>query len=360
MLKKRTNILPRYLRRKALGGCVMALTVLMAIVIALFVAELLGDLADGEILPSTLLALLLLRLPEALLLTAPLALVVGLLMSLGELAQGEEMGAMRAAGISAGRVFLVVLGIAGAWSVALVVVAGWISPWADARSARLAENMAEELLYTRVRAGQFESLGNDRLTIYAQAVERDERRLNEVFLQFRNDDRIEVVTAATGHLVRDPDSALPYLSLTDGVHVGYQADGTGLPLRLIEFARHDIQLPLGTGSAEENPLRAMALHRLLFAGGHDVRIEFQRRLVPAMTSLALAMFALPVCLTGGRGSRFGIALAALAAYLAYANGVQLLLARLELAGTAWPGAWSLHAVAWSVSLAVIIRWWRRW
>lgn len=338
----------------------MALTVLMAIVIALFFAELLGDLADGEILPSMLARFLLLRLPEAMLLTAPLALVVGLLMSLGELAQEEEMSAMRAAGFSAGGMFSVVLGIAGVWAVVLVLVAGWVSPWADARSAALAENMAEELLYTRVRAGQFESLGAGRLTIYAQAVERDAQRLDDVFLQFRSDEWIEVVTAATGHLLRDPDSTLQYLSLHDGVHVGYQIDGTGLPLRLIEFDRNDILLPIGSRATAQSPLRQEALHRLLFAEQREARIELQRRLSPALTALALAVFALPVCLTGGRGSRFGIALVALATYLAYANGVQLLLARLETAQAAWPGAWLLHALAWSVALAVAIYWWRRW
>lgn len=360
MLNPAARILTAYLQRQALGGCLMALAVLMAVVMALFMAELLGDLAEGKVLHSTLLQLFLLRLPEAVLLTAPLALVVGLLMSLGELAQGEEMSALRAAGMTAARLLAVVASVAVLWAVLLLMVAGWLSPWAQARSDALADSMAEELLYASVRPGQFQSLGGGRLTVYARAVDSDAGRLDEVFLQFRNDERIEAVTAASGRLIRMPDSGRRVLSLHDGVHVGYQADGSGLPMRRIEFARNDIELPIGAQSVAGDPLGRIPLHRLLGGRDDQAGIELQRRLAPALISLALALFALPVTLSSRRGGRFGIALLALLAYLAYGNGVQLLLARMEAAASAGAGSWLLHAVALMAALAIAAYWWRRW
>jgi len=360
VLNRGPGILGGYLRRQALGGCLMALAVLMAVVMALFMAELLGDLAEGKVLHSTLLQLFLLRLPEGLLLTAPLALVVGLLMSLGELAQGEEMSALRAAGMSAARLLTAMAGVAALWAVMLLLAAGWLSPWASARSAELAENMAEELLYASVRPGQFQSLGGGRLTVYARSVDRAAGRLDEVFLQFRNAERIEAVTATSGQLVRDPDTGHRVLSLRDGVHVGFQAEGAGLPMRRIEFARNDIELPIDNRSGTDDPLGREPLHRLVTDRAGLAAVEFQRRLAPVLISLVLAMFALPVTLSSGRGSRFGIALAAMVAYLAYSNGLQLLLARMESSGSAGPESWLLHAIALGAALTVAGYWWRRW
>jgi len=357
---QRSYKLAGYIRREALGVCLMTLAVLMAISLALFLAEMLGDLADGELLLSTLAELLLLRLPEALLLTAPLALVVGLLMSLGELAQGEEFSVMRSAGLAPARLFRVVLALAMIWAAGLLLVSGWLAPWAEQRSARIAERMADDLLFASIRPGQFQTLGGGRLTVYVRAADLERGRLEGLFIHFTNEDQVEVIAAESGRLLQRPDTGERLLSLRDGVHIGHVVEASGLPMRRIAFERNDIQLPLAADHSPENPSRRRFLPELLADSSGAAGIELQRRLMPSIICAVLALFVLPITLSGARGSRYGTVLVAVVVYLVYSNIANLMLMRAVPGPGAWPGIWPLHAAALLLAIVPLASWWRRW
>lgn len=357
---QRNNKLAGHIRRQALGVSMMTLAVLMAISVALFLAEMLGDLADGELLVSTLGELLLLRLPEAFLLTAPLALIVGLLMSLGELAQGEEFNVMRAAGFSPARLFRVVVMLALAWSVVLVLVSGWVAPWAEQRSAQIAERMADDLLLASIRPGQFQSLGGGKLTVYVRTADLEVGHLEGLFVHFVNADQVEVIAAKSGRLLQRPETGDRILSLRDGVHLGHLAAASALPMRRITFERNDIQLPLGREQGSNDPLKRRFLPDLIGAPAPAAGLELQRRLMPAIITAVLSVFALPITLSGARGKRFGTVLVAVVIYLVYSNVANLLLASAAPSAAGWPGVWPLHASALALAMIPLVLWWRRW
>lgn len=349
-----------YVRREAFAVCLMALAVLMAISLVLFLAEMLGDLAEGKLLVSTLVELLLLRLPEALLLTAPLALVVGLLMSLGELAQGEEFSVMRAAGLAPARLFRVVLSLALAWATVLLLVSGWLAPWAEQRSQRIAEDMAEDLLLASFRPGQFQTLGGGKLTVYVRSADPESGRLQGLFVHFTHADQVEVIAAESGRLFERPSTGKRVLSLRDGQHLGHPAEAGGRPMRRIVFARNDIQLPLARDTAPDDPARRQYLPGLLADPSSPAGLELQRRLMPSIISAVLALFVLPITLAGARGTRFATVLVAVAVYLVYSNAANLMLARAGSDADAGPGIWPLHALALLLAMIPLTSWWRRW
>lgn len=355
---QRRRRLDAYIRRHALGVSMMTLAVLMAISLALFFAELLGDLADGKVLVSTLIELLLLRLPEAIVLVAPLALVVGLLMGLGEMAQAEEFSVMRSAGLAPGRLVRVLIGVALAWAVGLLVVGGWIAPWAERQSAAIAERMADDLLVASVQPGQFQTLAGGRLTVYMREADLTTGRLSGVFVHFEHQGEIEVVAAESGRLHRRGATGERVLSLYDGVHIGHVGGGSGLPMRRIEFERNDILLPLGDRREIDDPERRRYLPALMLDSDTPARMELQRRLVPPIASLVLALLALPITLSGVRAKRFGVVLVAVVIYLVYTNIANLLLLRSDPGH--WPGIWSLHVMVLALALAAATAWWRRW
>lgn len=352
--------LAAYVRREILAVCLMTLAVLMAISLVLFLAEMLGDLADGKLLLSTLAELLLLRLPEALLLTAPLALVVGMLMGLGELAQGEEFNVMRSAGLAPARLFSMVLALALMWSAGLALVSGWVAPWAEQRSAQIAERMAEDLLLVSIRPGQFQSLVGGRLTVYVRDADFESGHLEGLFVHFVNNEQIEVIVAQSGRFFKRSETGQQVLSLRDGVHLGHGGGVSGLPMQRIEFQRNDIELPLAGGGAARDPLRARFLPQLVSDPSSSAELELQRRLMPSITCAVLAMFVLPITLSGGRGKRFSTVLVAFAVYLIYENTANLMLARAAPGSGAWQGIWPLHALAVLLAVVPVASWWRRW
>lgn len=353
--------LRRYLRRETFVVCGMALAVLAAIMLALFLAELMGDVADGEVFAATVLELLALRIPEAVVMAAPLALVVGLLMGFGELAQAGEFIVMRAAGLRPQVMLMVVAMLALLWSVAVLIVSGWGMPVANERSAALAEHSADELLLAGIRPGRFESFGAGRLTIYARKVDARERRLEGVFVHFASPDRTEVISARHGVLFEHPETGRQVLSLRDGTHLGHALVPEGRPFRHLRFARNDIELPVGQGAGEDEPARTMNLPELAGAvNQRALRIELLERLVPAIASLVLAVFALPVTLVSSRGSRFGIVLVAVAIYLVYTNTANVVLVRAAAGSVAPELVWLVHLAALITALATLLMWWRRW
>ncbi len=351
--------LASYLRREALSVSLMALAVLVSITLALFLGELLGDVAEGQALLSTLLALLALRLPEALVLTAPLALVVGLLMGFGDLAQNQEFSVIRAAGVRPGRILRTVSGLAVAWAIGLAVISGWVAPWSEQRSVALAERMADDLLVASIQPGRFQSLAGGQVSVYVRAADPDRGLLQGVFVHFERDGRVEAVAAASGRLFRRPEDGRRVLALEDGIHVGHADTPAMLPMRRIEFERNLIELPLSRSDGGD-PMRALMPPALVRLGTTEAWIELQRRLMPAVMSLMLATFALPITLTGARGRRFSVVLVAIVAYLVYSNVANLMLARLPAGAGGWPGIWPLHGAALLAALGPVWNWWRRW
>jgi LPS export ABC transporter permease LptF len=351
------STIARYLHRQALGASALTLAVLIAISLVLFLGELLGDVAEGRALMSTLLELLALRVPEAVLLTAPLALAVGLLMSFGELAQGEEFSVLRAAGVRPARVLRVVLAITAIWAAGLVVVGGWIAPWAEQRSTAIAERMADELLLAGLQPGQFRTMAGGRMSVYARDVDSDAQRLEGVFVHFDAGARIETVTARSGRLYTHPDTGRRVLALHDGMHIGHADRPGALPMRRIEFARNDLELPMLGGAPSRDPLAALDPLALIAGDAAGAALELERRAAPALSCLVLALLVLPVTLSGSRGRRFGSVLLVVVFYLVYTNTANLVLARLEPGGT---GLWPVHFAALAVALAPLAWWWRRW
>jgi lipopolysaccharide export system permease protein len=347
----------RYLLRQALGASLMTLAVLIAISLVLFLGELLADVSEGRALVSTLLELLALRLPEAALLTAPLALAVGLLMSFGELAQGEEFSVMRAAGLRPLRVLSVVLGVTGIWATGLLVIGGWVAPWAEHRSELMSQRMADELLLAGLQPGQFQSMAGGRVSVYVRALDSDGARLRGVFVHFDDGERVETVAATSGRLLTDPESGRRVLALRDGTHIGHADTPEALPLRRIEFARNDLALPMIGAPGSTDGLAAVNPIELLARDSVDAKLELERRALPALSCLVLALLVLPITLSGSRGRRFGSVLLVIVFYLIYTNTANLLLAR---PGAGSFGLWPVHGLALALALAPLTWWWRRW
>ncbi|MDT8410245.1 MAG: LPS export ABC transporter permease LptF [Wenzhouxiangellaceae bacterium] len=354
-------MIARYLLRESALACLMSLMVLLAITLSLFLAELLGDVSEGKVVVSSLFQLLALRLPEAVLLTAPLALLIGLMMSFGELAQMREFSVMRAAGVRPGSIVRVVLVLALVWASMLILVSGWVAPWASRQSSAVAERIADDLLLASIRPGQFQPLRSTGLTIYVEQANADASWLSNIFLHYQGADAVEVITAKRASFGTHPETGARLLLLYDGVHIGHAQSETGLPLRRVQFARNEIELPSLPGSEPPDRLKQLPLPRLLEINSGPSLTELDSRLAPAVVSLVLVLLVLPVSLTDARGSRFGVVLIAIVLYLGYGNTVNLVLTPMDAGPDSLISpVWIVHMLAFFAALIPASLWWRKW
>src|SRR5690625_1346274 len=147
-------ILQRYVFRQGMLASLMSLLVFLAVVMALFLAELLGDAAQGELPGGSVVLMLLLRLPEAVMLVGPLALLTGLLMTLGRFQEDSELVIMRSAGFSYGRLLQPVALLSILWTAGLLFISGWLSPQAIDRSPELLTDAARRATVSSLPSGQ--------------------------------------------------------------------------------------------------------------------------------------------------------------------------------------------------------------
>ncbi|MGY6588143.1 MAG: LPS export ABC transporter permease LptF [Wenzhouxiangella sp.] len=351
------SILQRYLFRESLAASVMSLAVFVGVILALFMAELLGEAAQGQLPAASMLALLLLRLPEAMLLVGPLALMTGLLLAFGRLGEQSELVVIRSAGSRYRHTLIPVLRLAALWSAVLLLVAGWLAPAAIERTGQLMADAARYALVAGLQPGQFESFEQGRLIIYVGAIDRADGSLRDVFVQHGDPERPEVLTAARGRLWTDADSDERYLSLLDGLQVQHAAGLADAGRREIRFARNDIRLPVPVVSGGSEGELVMTLPELRRQEGPAAHREWHWRLAAPLAALVLAGLALPLSNRLPRQGRFGPIVLALGIYLVYTNAVHgglVMLEQREVSGGF--GLWPLHL---GVAVLAVIMTWRQ-
>ncbi|MGY6555611.1 MAG: LPS export ABC transporter permease LptF [Wenzhouxiangella sp.] len=353
--------LQRYILRESLTASVTSLAVLLGVISALFLAELLGDAAQGQLPGGLVVLVLLLRLPDAMMMVGPLALLTGLLMALGRLHEQSEMSVIRSAGFGFARCFAPVLLLAAVWSAGLLLIAGWLTPFALDRSSQIMTEAARQAVLAGLQPGQFQRFDHGRLTVYVGGVDDRDGGLLDLFIQHADPDQPELITAASGRLWVDPQDGSRYLSLLDGRQVRHGLDPQAGPLREMEFARNDIRLPrLDDATLMSGEITAF-LPALLIPESPAERRELQWRLAPALASLVLAVLAVPLAYRAPRQGRWTSLIIALALYLVYSNAIQAGLVLMEQrSAMAGPGLWLVHGVLFLIALGLWQQRGRQW
>ncbi len=351
-------ILPRYLYRQALITSAMTLVVLLGVVSALFLAELLAQAAQGQLPGFGVLALLILKLPEAILMVAPLALLVGVLFALGQAHESGEVTIARASGVSYWACFKSLMGLAFGWSVAVLVVAGWVLPWTVQQSAEVIADASQQALVGSLQPGQFERFDQGRVTLYVSNVEVQGGQLSDVFLQHSSGEVEEVVSAPSGRLWQDPADQSRYLSLSQGHQIRRDADGGWMQL---SFAQNDVRLPPPAGDGVGLPEMALSLPALTPPSDTAERREWHWRLASPIGTLLLGILAIPLAWRSPRGGRYGSVVVAVLVYLIYSNWVHVGLVWMEGADAlTGPGLWPIHAALAGLVVGLWTWRWRQW
>ncbi|MEY3608107.1 MAG: hypothetical protein RLZZ447_895 [Verrucomicrobiota bacterium] len=131
------TLLDRHLFKGVLATCLAAVA-LFAFIVALpnVVRELLSPLLAGQFAPATFARLVGLLLPFAISFALPMGMLTGILLTLGRLSADHEITAMRAAGLSLGRIARPVLILAALGTALAIHINLESAPWARAEFHR--------------------------------------------------------------------------------------------------------------------------------------------------------------------------------------------------------------------------------
>jgi lipopolysaccharide export system permease protein len=181
-------------------------------------------------------------LPEYLGLGIPIGVMLGILLAFRRLALSSELDAMRAIGMSYGRMLRVPMLIAIAFAIVNFGVVGFLQPLARYNYEGLRYELRTGALGASIKVGEFATLG-DRMTLRVEQSTDGGANLRGIFMRLSDKDgRALAVSAESGRFLRTDDPDVIILRVANGtlVHDG----SAGQSSRVLSFAQHDIPIDL--------------------------------------------------------------------------------------------------------------------
>ncbi len=326
------RILTRYIFKEMFGHCLLGLLVFTFVLYVRPLSHVLELVARRTLPASQVFFLFLLPLPSILVMTIPMAILLGTLIGLSRMAGDSEIIAIRATGIGKGQFVRPVL---------LFALCGWaltswmslfLSPAAirtlERSEASLAAMQASYEIQPRVFIEQF-----PHLLLYLKDVVSSSARWQGVFIVDRSQkDELKVTLAKAGRLVNEDDSGRVALYLENGATHEFNPQHRQ---RYTVTSFDNLEIPIverqGTAGRHLTPSMLSPLTLLTdlrtSKGRRDAMVELNYRLALPIACLVLALVAVPIGLFSRKGGKaFGLMLSILLVFIYYvlmASGLNL-------------------------------------
>lgn len=302
-----------------------------------------GLLNTGEVIRLTLLKVLIAM--EVLL---PIGLYFGLMLGLGKLHSDSEIVAMQAGGVSEIRILRPILALAIPLALVIAALSMYVRPWAFAHTYAMLSVAEASSDIDRIKAGQFyltrtaasdlvgptrgsgvdggngegaESVGSiesgeDReRAIFIEKISPDQA-LESVFIRTRTGAELQITSSRTGVLIDAPETDYQTLELDNARIFKRVEDGPDFYARIEHFS-------IRVDKAQPEPLgykaKSVPSSELVASANPKGRAEYQWRLSTPITTLLLALLAVPLSRNRPRQGRYAKLLLAFVIYAAYYN-----------------------------------------
>lgn len=336
-----TRILDRYIFREIATAWLGVTVVLLLILLTNQFARVLGDVAKGKLPKDAAFDVIGLSAMQYLTILVPIGLFLAIMLALGRLYRDSELPAMMACRVGPAGIYRPM-----SWlMVPLVLGVAWLSieggPWAMMNVDRIGAEARRHVDLASIEPGQFTVFGPDRAVVYGHAV-TPQGQMEKVFMQRMADDgTVEVVIADIGEMVESDDPDVRLLVLHDGRR--YEGVPGTTEFRVIEFAEHGIPYRLPSVKTSAPRPRAMAFLELMRSEEPEHIAEFQWRLGIPISTIILAIIAVPLSRSQPRAGRYGRLGIGLLVFIIYLNMMSAAKAWIEQS-TISPalGIWWVH------------------
>jgi lipopolysaccharide export system permease protein len=342
-----------FYREAALATLGITVVLLVALVLAGF-TTLLGRAVRGDLAEDIVLALLGWQTLRRLDLLLPLALYLGILLTLNRWYSDSEMTVLAACGVGLWRLLRPVLLFALAVATLVALGAFYATPLASRQMEQLRAESAARLELSRLEPGVFNPLPGSGRVFYAERIDPASGALEGVFIGSLEQGRQGVVIASAGEPYAEPGTGERFLVLRAGSLYDGAPGEAGY--RVMDFEAYHLRLrPLAAAPPAER-IDGLRAAELLARTDGAAAAEWHWRLSKPVVAMVLALFALALAYTDARRGRLGNLFAAILVYFIYSN--MLALAQTLLKKGQVPdalGLWWVHAIMLVIALYLLAR-----
>lgn len=335
-------IINRYLVREVASPLFAVTSVLVIVFMTYSLTVFLTDASQGLLGAGQIATLTVYKTLIALEVLLPIALYVAIILGMGRLYSDSEMDAVRAAGLGEARMLLPVLRLAALLALLVGLLSVWVRPMVyDALFTLKAQAEANSEL-DRIKAGRFYSYSDSGRTVFIEATDRKSGRLRGVFIRTRNAEGLQVITAREGRFLPQFNDRYHQLSLSDASVFKRTADGGDV---FGQFGQFTVLLPIKQPEPVLSRPKLIPTLELGYAEPHE-RAELEWRLSTPLSTLLLAMLAIPLSRSRPRQGRYAQILVALVAYALYFNLLRM--------ARNWVEQGSLGTIAWVPGALLVV------
>ena len=330
------NILTRYILRELIGPTVLGFSFYTFIILMRQLFELAEMIIKRSLPFAIVLKLLALSLPHIIVLTIPMALLVGILIALGRMSSDSEIIAMRAAGISTIRIYRPVLYFSLAIFVINLYAMNVLLPWGNTAYRNLQKDLfassVSKEIQPRVFYDEYENL-----VLYINDMDSATGRWKGVFISNSTDpERQNVIVADSGRLAAVGPTRQLWLEL-EGAETHYfsarkperydlSRNAQQRFLLIDRFAENKREMRFRRSLRELSILelfRELPQARRRDPIDHRLTlVEIHKKFSIPFACLAFGVIGLPLGITnrrGGKSSGFSLSIAIIVAYYVMIN-----------------------------------------
>ena len=309
-------IFQRATRREFTQAAAGVFVALFAILLTTQLIRLLGDAAQGEIAPEAVVALLgfssLNYIPTLL----SLSTFVAILLSLSRCYRDSEMVVWFASGQSLLAWVRPVMVFVFPLLVAIAVLSLFVSPWALSQSAQYRGQLESRKDAGQASPGAFQESSSGELVVFVEAASEEAGEVNNVFVSSMQHQRLGVTMAATGHQEIAPNGDR-FIVLENGRR--YEVEPGSPEFRILEYARYAIRIETREARGIEKSPKNTPTLELLESDQPRYRAELLSRISVPISTIVLALLAIPLSFVNPRAGRSANLLLALFSYMIYHN-----------------------------------------
>lgn len=342
------RILDRYILKEAAQTWLSVTVVLLVILLSNQFARVLGDAAQDKVAKEAVFSVIGLTALQYLTIIVPFGLFLAIMLSLARLYSDSELPAMMACRVGPAGLIRPLMWLALPLAALVAWLALVVAPQSLQRIDVIGAETQRRMDLSALEAGRFVNVGDDGVVIFAEAVS-SEGRLSNVFLQRRVGQTLEVVLAKRGSQRINNNDDTRFIILNDGRR--YVGEPGTTSFQVFEFREYGV--PYALPAAIQRELAAEATSSRELASRNDpVSIaELQWRWSVPLSTLVLALLAIPLSRSQPRQGRYGKLAVGVLVFIIYFNllgAAKVWVERGDLAPAI--GIWSVHLAMLSITL----------
>jgi lipopolysaccharide export system permease protein len=344
-------ILERYIAREITAPLVSVCTVLILIFSGYSAVRFLNDAVNGLLSGETVVVLVALKVLIALEVLIPVTLYLAVVLALSRLHADSEVTAMEAGGIGQGRIITPVLFLALLLALMVAGLSLYARPMAYQEIYALENIGHNEFDIAKVEAGRFYEMGNN-LVFFAEELYPDKRQARNIWIWELVREKREVTTAENAYQINGPGDGQKSIVLQNGYHYVLNLETGGD--RIIQFQENAVQLKSARNVPAQYRRKAASSGHLAKSSNPKDIAEFQWRLSTALSTVLMALLAIPLSRVAPRRSKYGKVIAAIILFFVFYNLSLIAKTWVEKGVVgAFPGIWWVNALLAALILVLL-------